>query len=298
MPRPDHPDWLSVHPRRVLKRHGLWAASRRGQNFLVSLAAMERIVNSAGLRQQEVVLEVGTGLGRMTALLAEEAAQVVSVEVDAGLHRIAEENLADFDNVTLLPCDFLESKHSIRPAVTEAVRTALSGRECPLKVVSNLPYSISSPAVINLLEWDPAPGEMYLTLQREVADRMTAAPGSGDYGPLTVFVDYWAAAELLFTLGRRDFWPVPEVTSAFVRLIRRPARRRDCGYEAFAQSVRDLFTFRRKTVRKALKLAVGAQQAERVLQCCELDGRRRVEELSVADFEAIAGACPDPQSED
>jgi len=290
-------DWLSTHPRETLREHGLWASKYRGQNFLVSTSAMERIVESAAVRPDEAVLEVGAGLGRLTARIAAEAGHVVSVEVDEGLYEVAQRNLAGFGNVTLLLCDFLESKHSIEPAVTEAVRDAVRDTARPLKVVSNLPYSISSPAAVNLLEWELEPAEMYLTLQREVADRMTAEPGTSAYGPLTVFVRYWAEAEVLFNPGRTDFWPVPEVTSSFVHLARRPERDRDESYDAFARTVRELFTYRRKTVRKALRLAVGTDRARRILDTCGLDGHTRVAKLTVADFEAIAaasrGAAPD-----
>jgi 16S rRNA (adenine1518-N6/adenine1519-N6)-dimethyltransferase len=294
----DLPDqaWLKAHPREVLREHGLWASKYRGQNFLVSSSAMERIVKSAGIGSDEVVLEVGTGLGRLTARLAAEAVHVVSIEVDEVLHGIARRNLADFPNVTLLLCDFLESKHRIQPAVTEAVRQALRETERALKVVSNLPYGISSPAVVNLLEWELEPKEMYLTLQREVADRMTADPGTGDYGPLTVFVRYWAEAEVLFNLGSADFWPAPDVTSSFIHLSRSREVGRAGDYDRFAGTVRELFTFRRKTVRKALRLAFGAEQARRALERSGVDGGKRVEGLSVADFQAIARASGSPGS--
>lgn len=288
----DVPDqaWLKAHPREVLREHGLWASKYRGQNFLVSSSVMERIVKSAGIRSDEVVLEVGTGLGRLTACLAVGAAHVVSVEVDEGLYGIAQANLADYGNVTLLLCDFLESKHRIQPAVTEAVREALRETERALRVVSNLPYGISSPAVVNLLEWELEPEHMYLTLQREVADRMTAEPGTGDYGPLTVFVRYWAEAEVLFNLGSADFWPAPDVTSSFVHLSRWRKAGRAEAYDSFARTVRELFTYRRKTVRRALRLALDGERARKVLDKCGLEGDKRVDNLTVGDFEAIATA--------
>ena len=279
--------WVREHPREVLKRHGVWARRGLGQNFLASVRDLERVAGAADLRGDDVVLEIGTGLGRLTALLAARARQVVSVEIDDRLHAIAAGNLADYANVELLRCDALESKHRINPAVTAAVRGALEETEGRFKVVSNLPYRISSPAVVNMLEWELQPVELYLMLQDEVAARMTAEPGTGEYGPLTVYVDYWATVERLFTLGSHAFWPAPEVNSAFLRLARRPERRQTEDYAAFAELVRRLFTSRRKTLRKALKLATEDLPVDRLIGHTELSGKTRIEELIVADFEQL-----------
>ncbi len=276
------------HPREVLKAHGLRPLRARGQNFLIAARNLDRVTEAAEVTADQAVLEIGTGMGRLTQRLAERARHVVSVELDRGLHAIAAERLAGLPNVTLLHCDFLAGKHRIAPAVTEAAQRARG--DGPLNVVSNLPYCISSPAIVNLLEWDVAVDRMCVMVQAEVADRLTARPGTKQYGPLTVFVGYWAQVEALFGLPRRAFWPVPEVSSTLVRIARRAGRqRRPEGYEAFADTVRRLFSMRRKMLRSALKKAWNGRAAERVLAQTGLGPERRVDTLTAEEFEAIAG---------
>ncbi len=292
MPEPADSPWTDAHPRDALKSHGLWAKKSLGQNFLVSPQDLDRIVEAAQVGADEAVLEIGTGLGRLTARLAARARRVVTVEIDAGLHALAAANLRGLDNVVALHADFLESKHRINPAVTDAARAAAQDCGGVLQVVSNLPYGISSPATVDLLEWDPAPSRMCLTVQQEVADRMAAPPGTAQYGLLTVFMDYWAAVEKLFPLGRRAFWPVPDVDSTVVRIVRRPESRRTEGYDRFAEVARKLFTHRRKTLRRALALAWDGRTADEMLAALGMDPAMRVEQLGVADLEAIAAAAP------
>ncbi|MGD2174697.1 MAG: 16S rRNA (adenine(1518)-N(6)/adenine(1519)-N(6))-dimethyltransferase RsmA [Candidatus Brocadiaceae bacterium] len=294
MQQSDLPAWVHVHPRETLTERGLWASASRGQNFLVPSDALDRIVEEAQVRADETVLEIGTGLGRLTVRLALHARSVVSVELDGGLYEVARTRLGDRRNIALLNCDFLESKHRINPDVTESCRRALEGVERPLKVVSNLPYSISSPALANLLEWELEPAHLYVTLQEEVGDRITAAPGSEDYGPLTVYVNYWARCEVLFPLGRGLFWPMPAVSSLFLHVRRRPERERTERYPLFAATVRKLFTSRRKTVGRALRLAWDRETAEKILSAVGVDPELRVESLRTGDFEAIAAAAPGP----
>ncbi|MCD6417089.1 MAG: ribosomal RNA small subunit methyltransferase A [Planctomycetes bacterium] len=293
MPSGNCAGWQERHPRQTLKRHGIRARRRLGQSFLVSPEAMDRIVDAADVSSDEVALEIGTGLGRLSARLAARARTVISVEIDGRLHEVARRHLREFANVRLLREDFLESKHSINPAVTEAGEAALQGSAGPLKVVSNLPYCISSPAVVNLLEWDFQPRSLYLTLQREVAERMLASPGARQYGPLTVYVDYWATVRALFALGRDAFWPAPAVSSTVVEVVCRPSRRRDETYEKFAVVVRKLFGQRRKMLRGALRRAWDREVAEHVLKATGLDPDSRAEGLATDDFLAIAEAAPD-----
>ena len=276
------------HPREVLKAHGIHARRAYGQNFLISGATFDRIVEAAGVQSDEAVLEIGPGIGALTARLAVRARRVVAVEIDRGLHAISAENLRAFDNVDLILGDFLASKHSINPAVTQAASAACDGRK--LKVVSNLPYSISSPAIVCMLEWEVPVGEMYLMLQKEVADRVTAAPGGREYGPLTVTVAYWAEAETLFTLPRGAFWPVPEVTSALVRVARRPDVQADEAYRTFSSMVSVLFGQRRKTLGHMLRAGWGAERARAALERVGVDEATRVEMLGAEQLRTMAEA--------
>jgi 16S rRNA (adenine1518-N6/adenine1519-N6)-dimethyltransferase len=282
------------HPRDVLRAHGLAPRKAAGQNFLVAGADLDRVAEAARLCADDVALEIGTGLGRLTVRLAERCTGVVSVEIDRGLHALARERLRECANVTLLCADFLESKHAVDPAVTEAVRAARRQAPGELRVASNLPYGISSPAVVNLLEWGLEPAEMCLMLQAEVADRLVAEPGTSEYGPLTVYVDYWATVERLFRLPPQAFWPPPKVSSALVRVRRRPGRAMTEEYGAFAATVRELFTYRRKTLARALRLGWGRAVAGEVPEAVGMEGRARVEQLTTAQFEAIARAAGPP----
>ncbi len=277
------------HPRRVLEAHGLRARRGFGQNFLVAAADFDRIVEAAEVRADEAVLEIGPGLGALTARLAARARRVVAVEVDRGLHAVAAETLHAFDNVDLLLGDFLAGKHSINPEVTRAARAAVAATDRPLKVVSNLPYSISSPAIVCLLEWEVPVGEMFLMLQEEVARRATASPGGREYGPLTVTVGYWAEAEVLFTLGSGAFWPAPQVRSALVRIARKPGRADADEYAAFSTLVARLFSQRRKTLARTLREGWGRERALAALESVGIPQKARVEELSVEQLRALAG---------
>jgi len=283
------------HPRDVLQEHGIRPKKGLGQNFLVSAENLDRIVAAAEVSACEAILEIGTGMGSLTERLAARAAHVVSVEIDKALYEIASRRLEGIHNLSLLCCDFLASKHRINPLVADAAGRALEGRPQSLKVVSNLPYSISSPAVVDLLEWDITVGRMCLMLQKEVADRLTAAPGQSEYGPLTVYVGYWARVERIFNLPRHAFWPAPEVSSTLVKVTRRPERRRTEQYDTFAAVVRKLFESRRKTLAHILRAGWGDEAARRVLERLGLDPRGRVEDLGTADFEAIARAAGPPQ---
>ncbi len=282
------------HPREVLRAHGLAPRRAAGQNFLVAPLDLDRVAEAAELEPDHVALEIGTGLGRLTARLAERCAHAVSVEIDRGLCALARERLGQRSNVTLLCADFLQSKHAVEPAVTDAVRAALAEAGGELRVVSNLPYGIGSPAVVNLLEWELEVAAMCLMFQAEVADRLLAEPGTGEYGPLTVYVDYWARVERVFELPPQAFWPPPEVSSALVRVRRRAGRAMTREYPAFAATVRELFTYRRKTLARALRLGWGPEAAESVPQAVGLDGRTRVERLTTKQFEEIARAAGPP----
>lgn len=259
-----------------------------GQNFLVSPKVMDRIVEAAQVGPEDVIVEIGTGLGRLTAHLAAGACAVVSVEIDRRLYEIARARLAESADVTLLCCDFLASKHKIHPTVTQAVLSCSQGHR--VKVVSNLPYKISSPAVIDLLEWEVTLSEIDVMVQAEVADRLTARPGQAQYGPLTVFAGYHAEVEKLFSLPPSAFWPRPAVSSTFLRItprLHQPAAR---DYLVFCEVVNKLLQNRRKALSHALQIGWGRTRARQVLELVQAEGGLRPEALGVAEFVRIADA--------
>jgi 16S rRNA (adenine1518-N6/adenine1519-N6)-dimethyltransferase len=286
---------MDQHPRDLLARNGLRPRHRLGQNFLVSGATLDRIVDSSALSPEDVVLEIGTGLGRLTARLAAHAGHVVTVEVDRELASVAAKHLGDIANVTVVCCDFLQGKHAIDPTVTDAVRARLPADGAPLRVVSNLPYCISSPAIVNLLEWDVPVGEVFVMVQKEVADRLDAQPGTKDYGPLTVCVNYWARVERLFAVPRQAFWPQPEVASSFVHIARRADRERTDAYAAFAATVRRLFTTRRKTLGSTLRSGWGPEAARGLVDGLGLAPEIRAETLSPEQIERLVEIIGPPR---
>ena len=290
--RPPH---ASDHPRDILRERGLVARRRLGQSFLVSPTIMARVVEACQIGAGDVVLEIGTGLGHLTEHLAERAAAVVSVEIDRGFCDVARDRLAGHAHVTLLCADFLASKHRINPVVTDTVRKVAAGR--PVKVASNLPYQISSAAIVNLLEWEVPVNEIAVMLQAEVADRLRARPGTAQYGPLTVFAVYRAEVEELFTVPASAFWPRPAVHSAFVRLVPRPPACVARSYETFSEAVNRLFQCRRKTLARALHVGWKDLDAGRLLASLSLDPVRRPETLSLEEFVSIANALAESSSQ-
>jgi 16S rRNA (adenine1518-N6/adenine1519-N6)-dimethyltransferase len=273
---------------------GLRPDSRHGQNFLIDLNLVRLLADSARLGPDDVVLEVGTGPGSLTALMAPRAAVVVSVEIDRHLHQMASEELRACGNVVLLHQDALRNKNNIHPHVLAAVREALEaapGRR--LKLAANLPYNVATPIISNLLLCEPPPVSMTVTIQKELADRVTARPGTKDYGALSVWVQAQCRAEILRVMPPEVFWPRPKVTSAIIQLVLEHQRRAqipDLRY--FHDFARAIFFHRRKFLRSvaqsAYKHSLDKAVADAVLAERGLDPTRRAEEL---DVEALLGLC-------
>jgi 16S rRNA (adenine1518-N6/adenine1519-N6)-dimethyltransferase len=241
---------------------GIQPNTRRGQNFLVDLNLVEFLARAADVGPQDVVLEVGTGTGSLTAMLARSAAAVVTIEVDPPLYQLASEHLLEFDNVTILQQDALKNKNHFHPAVLETLRARLAeqaGRR--LKLAANLPYNVATPVVSNLLNHDDLlPGSMTVTIQKELADRITAKPGTKDYGALSIWMQSQCEAAVLRVLPPSVFWPRPKVESAIVQIIPDPAKRaRIPDLVAFHEFVRSLFFHRRKFLRSELLSACKRQ---------------------------------------
>ena len=281
---------IQKHPREVLNERDLWAHSKRGQNFLVPSDLLGKVADSAELGNDDVAFEVGAGLGRLSRRLAARAGRLVTVEIDRGLHEVAAENLGDLDNVRLLCADVLQDKHTLNGDVDAAVREVLAESGGTLKVAANLPYWISSPLLLALLEWDVPLEDIYVMLQEEVAERLTASEGEGQYGPLTVVVNHWGRVEKLFDVPPTAFWPQPEVGSTFVHIKPRPFSPRPDSYALFHEVVNTLFQNRRKMVRKGLKLRWSKRVSARVVEESGVDGRKRPEKLTTEQFVALSNA--------
>lgn len=196
----------------IIQKYGFAFQKRFGQNFLVDTHVLERIIRAAGLTKEDMVLEIGPGIGTMTQYLAENAGRVVAVEIDSNLIPILKETLQAYDNVTVLNEDIL--KVDIR-ALAEEYN---GGR--PIKVVANLPYYITTPIIMGLFESQVPIDNITVMVQKEVAERMQAGPGTKDYGALSLAVQYYAKPEIVANVPPNCFIPRPNVGSAVIRLTR------------------------------------------------------------------------------
>jgi 16S rRNA (adenine1518-N6/adenine1519-N6)-dimethyltransferase len=268
---------------------------RLGQNFLADHNLLAYMVRAAEVGSRDLVLDIGTGTGLLTAHLAAAAAQVLTIETDRRLYAIASRYLEDKPNVEMLLGDALASKHALSPLLLEAIRRHLESGTCAaFRVVSNLPYSTASLIVPNLLESRLPFTTMVVTVQKEVAERMAASPGGAEYGALSVLVQAQARVRILRLVPPDVFWPRPKVESALLRVEPDPRRREPLrDYPSFAALVRAAFGHRRKTLLNSLVAShgVGERPAiEAALAACGIAPNDRAEHLSLPQYVALANA--------
>ena len=229
----------------ILQKYKFVFQKKFGQNFLIDPRVLEKIVDASGVTAEDCVLEIGPGIGTMTQYLAERAGHVVAVEIDANLIPILQETLAEYSNVTVLHQDILKTD------IRAIARDWGGGR--PLKVTANLPYYITTPIIMNLLEQDIPVDTITVMVQKEVADRMQVGPGTKDYGALSLAVQYYARAELVANVPPNCFMPRPGVGSAVIRLTKYqtpPVQPKDP--DLMFRLIRASFNQRRKTLQNGL----------------------------------------------
>ena len=274
--------------RRLLDAYGFRFSKSLGQNFLIDASVPERIADSVGADRESSVLEIGPGIGCLTAELSARAGQVLSVELDRRLQPLLRETLSSAENTEILFADVL--KLDLRQLVSERMTK-------PTKLVcANLPYNITSPVLTALIEEDCFE-RICVMIQKEVAERICAGPGTKDYGAFVLFVQWHYAPELLFTVPPHCFMPQPKVTSAVIRLTRRhtpPAEVRD--EKLLFRMIRAAFNQRRKTLVNALSAAepkLSKDDCERILKLCNLETNIRGEKLNLVDFARISNEIAD-----
>jgi 16S rRNA (adenine1518-N6/adenine1519-N6)-dimethyltransferase len=259
----------------LLRAHGLHPRKGLGQNFLISQAALENIAAAAELSAEDIVVEVGAGLGTLSRLLAREAGRVVAVELDSDLVTILRDELADLPNVEIVHGDILQ----------------MSGLGFPhrgYKVVGNLPYYITSAVLRRFLEKEPRPEIMVVTMQREVAERIVAGPG--EMSLLSISVQFYGQPSIVARIKAGSFYPPPQVDSAVVRIDVGERPTVSLGEEiddpAFFRVVRAGFGQKRKMLRNALSAGLGVTpvRVERALGQAGVDPRRRAETLSLDEW--------------
>ncbi|ADI25108.1 ribosomal RNA small subunit methyltransferase A [[Bacillus] caldolyticus] len=273
----------------ILERYGFSFKKSLGQNFLIDANILRKIVDVADISPDTGAIEIGPGIGALTEQLARRAKKVVAFEIDGRLLPILADTLSPYDNVRIFHQDVL--KADLHAVIAEELAD-VSDR----MVVANLPYYVTTPIIMKLLtERLPIRG-MVVMLQKEVADRLAAKPGTKDYGSLTIAVQYYTEAEVIMTVPRTVFMPQPNVDSAVIRLVKRqhpPVVVDDEG--VFFQVVRASFAQRRKTLFNNLtnNLPGGKEnkeQIERVLVALGIDPRRRGETLDIAEFASLSNA--------
>ena len=263
----------------VLNESGFTFSKRFGQNFLTDGNLLRAIVADAGVTSGDCVLEIGAGAGTLTAALAECAAQVTAYEIDERLRPVLERTLAAYDNVEVVYEDFMEADSA-----------DLLSRFAHAKVVANLPYYVTTPILMRLLE-ENVGDSITVTVQKEVAERLTAAPNTKDYGSITVKINLVGEATLCRIVGRNMFYPVPNVDSAVVRIDRIPHKYADEHPALSARLARAAFAMRRKTLINNLSaIGVPREMAERALASLGIPLAVRGEALSAEQYVALAAA--------
>lgn len=275
----------------LLARHGFRFSKSMGQNFLIQDWVPQDIADASGADALSGVLEIGPGIGPLTRQLSARAGRVVSVELDRALLPILAETLADRNNVEIVSGDILKTDI---PALVEEKLSGLRPIAC-----ANLPYNITTPAITALLEAGCFQ-TITVMIQREVARRICAAPGTGDYGAFSVYCQYHAQTEPLFDVPPDCFLPAPKVTSSVLRLTPCPAPAEVDDPEHFFKVVRAAFAQRRKTLLNGLSTAFGGQITKEalagLLADCGLPADVRGERLSIPQFAALSRAIRQAQS--
>ena len=243
----------------IIEKYHFNFQKKFGQNFLVDSSILDRIIESAQITEKDCVLEIGPGIGTMTQRLAEEAGEVVAVEIDRNLIPILQDTLSAYDNVTIINADILKLD------LNQIVEEHNQGR--PVKVVANLPYYITTPIIMALFENHIPLQSVTVMVQKEVADRMRVGPGTKDYGALSLAVQYYAKPEIITRVPAACFMPRPNVDSTVIRLERYEKPPVETEDEAWLFAViRASFNQRRKTLVNGLanagKLGVSRQQAK------------------------------------
>ncbi len=277
----------------LLKKYDIHPLKRLGQSFLIDPNIIAKIVRTADIRPDDLVIEIGAGLGVMTALLAERAKRVIAVEIDPVMIAILRNELKGFSNIEIVHTDIL--KYDIRSALRGAAP------DSTLKVVGNIPYNISTQILFRLIDCRTVLSGADLMFQEEVADRVIAPPGGKDYGILSVLAGMFADISRTLSVPASCFYPVPKVDSAVLKIVFRDAPLVALhNPEFFLKVVKAAFSKRRKTLFNCLKtaptLALQVSALESALYRAGINGKRRGETLSIEEFGELANAIFEVQS--
>jgi 16S rRNA (adenine1518-N6/adenine1519-N6)-dimethyltransferase len=275
----------------ILAGAGTEPRHRLGQNFMIDQNLVRLVADAGRIEPGELVIEVGPGTGTLTEELLARGANVLAVEIDRDLAGALRDRFAENQRFKLIEGDALAGKHGLNPQILAALADPIR-QEKHAKLVANLPYNIASPLVIELLI--AGVDLLALVVQKEVADRLRAKEGTEDYGPLTVMAKLLSNVEVLRKLPPGAFWPPPKVDSSLVRMERANRLGDTARANTFSRFVHDVFSARRKTLRKALERARSDRDPDLTLSRLKLDGGIRAETLAPEVFLAMFDAAASP----
>lgn len=269
----------------VLQKFNFNFQKKFGQNFLIDTHVLDKIIAAANVTENDLVLEIGPGIGTMTQYLCEHARQVIAVEIDKNLIPILEDTLSDYDNVTIIQNDILKVD------INEIVREENGGR--PIKVVANLPYYITTPIIMGLFESHVSMENITVMVQKEVADRMQVGPGTKEYGALSLAVQYYAEPYIVANVPPNCFMPRPKVGSAVIRLTRHKQNPVEVKDEALMfRLIRASFNQRRKTLVNGLmnssEVQVSKEEILAALEQMGVSSTIRGETFGLEQFATLA----------
>ena len=269
----------------VLQKYNFSFQKKFGQNFLIDTHVLDKIIQSANITEDDMVLEIGPGIGTMTQYLAQAAGKVIAVEIDKNLIPILEDTLSDYDNVTVINEDILKVD------IAKLAEEKNGGR--PIKVVANLPYYITTPIIMGLFESHVPVESITVMVQKEVADRMQVGPGTKDYGALSLAVQYYAKPYIVANVPPNCFMPRPKVGSAVIRLTRHAETPVQVDDEKLLfQIIRASFNQRRKTLQNGLynssELRIPKEKTVAALEEMGLTPTIRGEKLSLEEFAKLS----------
>ncbi len=274
----------AARTKEVLAKYNMSAKKKFGQNFLIDSHVLEGIVEAAGITEDDLVLEVGPGIGSLTQYLCEAAGKVVAVEIDRTLLPVLDDTLSEYSNVTVINEDILK---------VDLDQIILQNGGRPIKVVANLPYYITTPIIMKLFESGASIESITVMVQKEVADRMAAGPGNKDYGALSLAVGFYAKARTVMDVPPSSFIPQPGVGSAVVNLTRYEEPRVKVNDEKYLfEMIRTSFNQRRKTLSNSLSnnpsLGVSRQEVGDALTKMGMDEKARGEILTLEQFAELS----------
>jgi len=280
----------------LLAKAGRLPNKALGQHFLIDLNLMRLLIDTAAIKKNDVVIEIGCGTGSLTEAIAERCGRLIGIEYDKTLAEMVTRQFSSAANVKIINGDALENKNTINPHALAAAKESLQKLDGRLLLIANLPYNVASAVMVNLTCGQPAADAMFVTVQKEVAERMAAPAGSKHYGTLSIILGATGTVDIFHKLGPSVFWPQPQVDSAMVSFVRQAdkAERID-DMDIFRQIVALFIGHRRKMLRACVKFATAPLDRiegwDNIFANAAVNPKLRGEDIAIEDFISIANLC-------